>query len=415
MPFPQKDAEQLKEEINAILDKQSASAVERAKAILLGTELLVGSKSKMTEIRDDLDQSLKKFSDKTLFAPILRLIDIHLASKNVDVPDSDGKTLLYWALQMGDESSLELLVQVYHANINTAQDNNGSTLLHLTAKAGNLEGARQLIEICWATVDAQDNEGNTPLFDAIKAGNLPLVKFLVEKGANVNAVNKAGDTPLHIAAAYAPINVLRFLMTQKAAVNALNNEYESPLAWAAQKGRAGIVAALIKDYGADINAEIKESEFEGGEPLLNCAVQSGDENTVNYLLDVCRISPKHKKPYKKSALWTAASWGHMHIVQLLVKKHKVNAKGREHDRSTPLFGAAADGHLDIVKYLIGECKADVSVINDDLDSSLNAAIEGGICRSFGYWLKSTKPMSMTKIFHCKPPLLVGIRKQLNIC
>jgi ankyrin repeat protein len=65
---------------------------------------------------------------------------------------------------------------------------------------GNLDVVKYLVEK-GADVKAANNYGNTPLHLAADNCNLDIVKYLLEKGADVKAANKVGNTPLHLARA----------------------------------------------------------------------------------------------------------------------------------------------------------------------------------------------------------------------
>lgn len=51
-----------------------------------------------------------------------------------------------------------------------------------------------------AQIDAKSKKGLTPLMAAAKGGNLEIVRFLLERGADVNARNEYGKTALRLAA-----------------------------------------------------------------------------------------------------------------------------------------------------------------------------------------------------------------------
>jgi len=61
-------------------------------------------------------------------------------------------------------------------------------------------------------VDDEDKEGCTPLHLACRSENEILVKFLLEKGADVEKRNKNGHTPLHIAVAFSSLSIVSLLL-----------------------------------------------------------------------------------------------------------------------------------------------------------------------------------------------------------
>jgi ankyrin repeat protein len=60
-------------------------------------------------------------------------------------------------------------------------------------------------------VEDKDIVDNTPLHLASQNGSLAIVKFLVEKGAQINARGNNGKTALHLAARDGYVLVVEFL------------------------------------------------------------------------------------------------------------------------------------------------------------------------------------------------------------
>ena len=48
-------------------------------------------------------------------------------------------------------------------------------------------------------IDFRDDESDSPLHWAVLLGNLPMVKFLLENGADIRAKNKLGNNAVMIA------------------------------------------------------------------------------------------------------------------------------------------------------------------------------------------------------------------------
>uniref|UniRef100_A0A7S1Y6U7 Fe2OG dioxygenase domain-containing protein n=1 Tax=Grammatophora oceanica TaxID=210454 RepID=A0A7S1Y6U7_9STRA len=79
-----------------------------------------------------------------------------------------------------------------HKIMKTQQFETGSTEAHRSAMEGNLEHLKNAVEANEEVVNAQDKNGWTPLHESIRSGKGEVVKFLIEKGANVNARTQGG-------------------------------------------------------------------------------------------------------------------------------------------------------------------------------------------------------------------------------
>jgi ankyrin repeat protein len=94
------------------------------------------------------------------------------------------------------------------------------------------------------------------------------VKLLLDRGANVRARNAAGATALHVAASRGDVDSARLLLDAGADPNVRDVALgRTPLHWAAQAGAAKVVAVLL-ERGADPN--MRES-LSGMTPLMQAA------------------------------------------------------------------------------------------------------------------------------------------------
>ena len=67
---------------------------------------------------------------------------------------------------------------------------------------------------------------NTPLIAACESNNYKIVKYLIEKGADVNQENKDGVTPLMTACFNGNINIVKYLVENGADINKENMYYK---------------------------------------------------------------------------------------------------------------------------------------------------------------------------------------------
>jgi ankyrin repeat protein len=90
-----------------------------------------------------------------------------------------------------------------------------------------------------------------------------LIKYMIDKGADVNAKTNNGWTPLHFMAQRAPGNseILKLLIDKGADVNAKTRDGWTPLHFMAQSGPENIeIFKLLIDKGADVNAKTRDGK-----------------------------------------------------------------------------------------------------------------------------------------------------------
>jgi Ankyrin repeats (3 copies)/Ankyrin repeats (many copies) len=125
--------------------------------------------------------------------------------------------------------------------------------LHAAAHYGNLEVARVLIEYDPAAIHARDSDKSTPLHWAsiglnVKGG--PVVRLLLEHGADINAQTNIGRTPLHWASKWGVLEVVRLLLEHGADVEVKNNNGETALQELEAVGRVhDEVVKLLREHG----------------------------------------------------------------------------------------------------------------------------------------------------------------------
>lgn len=111
---------------------------------------------------------------------------------------------------------------------------NDSTAVHYVASAfppsySQSEVLRMLID-CGADVRRRDRDGRTALHMVAFADNLSLAEVLVENGAELDVLDDIiGETPLNTAAAHDRHDMMRFLLERGADVNLSDKHKQTPL------------------------------------------------------------------------------------------------------------------------------------------------------------------------------------------
>jgi len=97
-----------------------------------------------------------------------------------------------------------------------------------------------------ADVEAKDNNGNTPLHLAVWSNHIETAKLLIERGADLEAKNKYGQTPLDWASYKDNIELAKLLLDAGADVEAKDVEGRTPLHWACSDEMRDLLQKYMK-------------------------------------------------------------------------------------------------------------------------------------------------------------------------
>ena len=247
------------------------------------------------------------------------------------VSNQGWKNPLIEAVKLNDISEVKRI-------INNVWDNKGQTVMkfllaykHKEAWSKNemQEYLDQQDQRVKDIIDYSDDSGNTPLITAIWSNNIELVKYLVDRGANVDLQDYEGDTPL---------------------IMAVWSDH-----W------AELVPYLI-DKGADKN----KTDRHGSTPLI-IAVEIRNKTLVKYLVEH-GADIDTQDEYQDTALLIAVKKDYFELVKYLVD-HNANINKATNSGNTPLWTAVKNGHVAIVKYLLDH-GADVNMAVENLGKYL---------------------------------------------
>ncbi|CAH1800156.1 unnamed protein product [Owenia fusiformis] len=118
---------------------------------------------------------------------------ISLGSK-INAKNLYDDTPAVYAVMNGHVDILRYLIQ-QKCNLEFCNKETGRSCMHVAAYYGHVECLDVLVE-AGCDIDALDYDHNTPLMDAVCEAQVESVKYLIEKGANVNNQNKQNETPI---------------------------------------------------------------------------------------------------------------------------------------------------------------------------------------------------------------------------
>jgi hypothetical protein len=150
-------------------------------------------------------------------------------------------------------------------------------------------------------------------------GHLEVVRWLLEKGADVNAAEENGWTALMVASDNGHLPVVKLLVEKGADVNKAKNNGRTALIFASLWGYLPVVKWLL-EKGADVNAAADaDAVKEGGWTALMHASQKGHLRVVKLLLDE-KADVNAVDNMGRTALMFASEKGHLPVVKLLLEK-----------------------------------------------------------------------------------------------
>lgn len=144
--------------------------------------------------------------------------------------DRKAVETIYTACRKGDIQRIRQYVM--NEGSVTESDENGMTMLHHLAYAGNNEMIKLVLTLRPRqpiNVDATDKDGWTPLHYATDHGFGSVVQYLIDEGANISAKDSCMRTPLHLAAVGNHADAWKILIANGASTHAKNVAGMTPL------------------------------------------------------------------------------------------------------------------------------------------------------------------------------------------
>ena len=248
--------------------------------------------------------------------------------------------------------------------------------LHVAAHGGHLDAIAALLAAGHdinERAERRSGLGATPLFRAAVNGQEEAVRFLLDKGADIDCGEESW-TPLHGAVYGRAARVVAVLLQRGADPNRPDERGCTPLILAATKGNVAVLAQLLK-HGGDISAT-----SEGGYTLLQMAAQGSFQDAVEYLLKRgAKLDPftacvtgktaalkaflnkdssvvNARDPQGSTLLhWLARGYGGRNdpvAVANILLPYKPDVEATNGDEGTPLHAAADWGNVELVQWLV---------------------------------------------------------------
>jgi palmitoyltransferase len=212
-------------------------------------------------------------------------VKTNFANQNVKIGE------LFEYIQNKNQDKIREYFQDPECKIWQLKDENGYTILHKSVFNSDMEMTDLIIKEAKRRlgmskgdslakfINDKTNEGLTALHYAANKGSIPLLKLLIENGANVDAVTNLGKNLMHMAAEGNQPSMLIYLITeQHLSAQSVDENGSTPLHWACYSGAEEAVNFLL-----NLNVNINEQDKEKLTPL-HLATNEGREKIVLKLL-----------------------------------------------------------------------------------------------------------------------------------
>jgi len=216
------------------------------------------------------------------------------AGADANLPHAEGETPLMAAARTGNPAAIQSLLN-HGAQINVAEEWRGQTALMWAAAEGHADAVKLLIAN-GAIVDAKSKVfdysqfrpkagsvgmnfprgGFTPLLFAARQGSLPVVKTLLEAGADINLADPDGTTATMMAIINLHYDVAGYLIDRGADVN-----------YADSRGRTALYAAIdMKNMDVTNRPSPKVDDVHTPMSLIQLLVAKGANTNTTLLKSI---------------------------------------------------------------------------------------------------------------------------------
>lgn len=179
----------------------------------------------------------------------------------------EKKTALMYAAENSNIKLLKRLLQkkIAKAIINMVDSKSMSALMYAAKSVNGYECAKHLVCEHKANIGLRNTKSDmNAMLISGESGNLPVLKLLLENGADINSTDNDDNDVLITAASKGHLEVCKFLLEEKKyPVDCKNDKGRHALMVAAMKGRESVCEYLL-----EMNCPIELTDEEGKDAIF---------------------------------------------------------------------------------------------------------------------------------------------------
>ncbi|KAF7391259.1 hypothetical protein HZH66_009739 [Vespula vulgaris] len=302
------------------------------------------------QVNKDIIRNLLIEHTRQIGSKIQILEDLELGK--IDVEDKEKiansykqeeiDTLLLQASFLGRADYIVALVKC-GANVNTSEQEQNLTPLHLCAFSNSLVGVEYLIG---HGANVNSGKGHTPFHYAAFGNSYEVARYFLQKGITEESLHSE-ETVLHVAARSNALEVLKLLAPNNVSLNRLDVNGYAPIHYVADRGDPACLKILLQ---AACQVDLSSKK---GDTALHLAAEAGCLENVELLLENdANVNSKNNRG--QTALHLAARSHCLDCVELLLRKGHSDPNDEDIDGRTPLHLALGRSLLayDVTETLI---------------------------------------------------------------
>ena len=317
-------------------------------------------------------------------------IDINKANKN-------GETALIHATFHGNAKIVEILLSHKNIDVNTADTTGGKTALFTASRKDDLKVVWLLLDHPMIDVNkAEAGEGLTALMMASKHGFTDIVRELLEQPQiDVNKCSINRDTPLMVATngsytsivkmllAFATVDVNFATFEGKTALRYSTDSIDETIRYIQEgsyhresdvplENKTAILGLILRCPSTDTN--VLDEEYK-------TALDYAKEKNTSEITDIFKsrgidtIKNGHTCCSDKvnDGLQKAAGDGDLTMTKAFLQCHQVNVNQGYKYGMTPLFVASRENHVSVVQLLLEDTRTDVNRVVNNVNALWDAS------------------------------------------
>lgn len=259
--------------------------------------------------------------------------------------DDEGYTPLAMACVQSEAAIVRLLLDS-GATIDQANHFGWTPLMQACLNySGDISAISELLANR-ANVNARNIGGETPIMRVVGQNKIPLVKFLLEHGAQVDEIAHNDRNNFILAMANGWREEAEVFLNAGADPNFTHpSDFWTPLMYAVKNGWADLAAQLLAK-GADLESTTAEDQ----ETALTMAARMGVGGGGRFFLEK-GANPNHQNRHGLTALFWASQNGNAAMVGDLLAKG-ADTELADETGQTPLMIALVTGRAEIVRLLL---------------------------------------------------------------